>query len=94
MVFTSLGARWHPSYVYRGIFATHYPLFFPSQSFWGWLSICASGYSTCGITIFYHALDQKLILNAVKTARVACISARFVTELYAYRIACKSRFNI
>jgi hypothetical protein len=21
------------------VFATHYPLFFPSQSFWGWLSI-------------------------------------------------------
>jgi hypothetical protein len=28
------------AYVYRGVFATHYPLFFPSQSFWGWLSIC------------------------------------------------------
>ncbi|MHC5599997.1 MAG: hypothetical protein ACYTXC_29405, partial [Nostoc sp.] len=44
-----------------------YPLFFPSQSFWGWLSICASGYSTCGITILFHAPYQKLILKAVKT---------------------------
>ncbi|WP_230966708.1 hypothetical protein, partial [Nostoc commune] len=35
------------------------------------------GYSTCGITIFYHALYKKLILNAVLTARVACISALF-----------------
>ncbi|MEH2065641.1 MAG: hypothetical protein V7K50_25845 [Nostoc sp.] len=67
MLFTGLNARWHPSSVYRGLLATHYPLFFPSQSFWGWLSICASGYSTCGISILFHAPYQKLILNAVKT---------------------------
>jgi hypothetical protein len=39
----------------------------------------ASGYSTCGIIILYQFPYQKLILNAVLTARVAYISVALAT---------------
>lgn len=52
-----MGAYGYPSYVFV-VFATHETLLFPSQSFWGWLSICASGYSTC-IYLWYTILFGK-----------------------------------
>jgi hypothetical protein len=36
-----MGAYGYPSYVFV-VFATHETLLFPSQSFWGWLSIRCS----------------------------------------------------